>query len=246
MAATLAHRGPDDLGSHAAGQVALGFRRLSILDLTPAGHQPIVSPDGRVAMVFNGEIYNFAELRQELRARGHAFQSTGDSEVLLAAYLEWGRECLSRLNGMWAFLIHDTRNDTVFGSRDRFGVKPLYHVSAEGRHYFASEIKALQAVLPVAREVAWPRLAAFLAAGNLEALPADTTTFFSAVHEIEPGTWLEVTRDGHLRTGRYWNLPEESRGGGGSPVDEFEEILLDSVSLRLRSDVPVGVALSGG
>lgn len=246
MAAQLGHRGPDDSGSYAAGQVAFGFRRLSILDLTPSGHQPLLSPDGKVAMVFNGEIFNFAELRQELSALGHQFHSTGDSEVLLAAYLEWGADCLPRLNGMWAFLIHDGRTGTVFGARDRFGVKPLFHVATEGRHYFASEIKALHAVLPAACEVAWPRVAAWLAAGNLEALPADTGTFFSAVRQVEPGTWFEVDRGGTLRTQRYWSLPEEEEAEDPVTAEEFAGLLVDAVSLRLRSDVPVGVALSGG
>lgn len=246
MAAQLGHRGPDDSGSYAAGQVAFAFRRLSILDLTPSGHQPLLSPDGKVAMVFNGEIYNFAELRRELRALGHEFHSTGDSEVLLAAYLEWGADCLPRLNGMWAFLIHDGRTGTVFGARDRFGVKPLFHVATEGRHYFASEIKALQVVLPAACDVAWPRVAAWLAAGNLEAVPADTGTLFSAVRQVEPGTWFEVDRGGTLRSQRYWSLPEEGEEGGGGTIEDFAELLMDAVSLRLRSDVPVGVALSGG
>lgn len=247
MAAQLSHRGPDDTGSFAADHVALAFRRLSILDLSPNGHQPVLSPDGQVAMVFNGEIFNYAELRDELRALGHAFRSTGDSEVLLAAYLEWGVGCLPRLNGMWAFLVYDGRRGTVVGSRDRFGVKPLYHLRSQGRHYFASEIKALQAVVPEALEVAWPRVAAYLAAGSLESLPDDTATFFRAVSQVEPGTWFEIGRDGSLRTQRYWSLPEEQDDDDDPRIPEgYGELFGDAVSLRLRSDVPVGVSLSGG
>ena len=119
MADSIRHRGPDDEGFYEAGNGGFGFRRLAILDLTPEGHQPMTSHDGRFVIVFNGEIYNFVELREELRAKGHRFSSTGDTEVLLAAYAEWGEACLSRLNGMWAFLIHDRQSNRVFGARDR-------------------------------------------------------------------------------------------------------------------------------
>lgn len=248
MAGTLLHRGPDDHGVHAAGSVALGFRRLSILDLTPAGHQPFLSPDGRVAMVYNGEIYNYAELREELRALGHDFRSTGDSEVLLAAYLQWGVECLPRLNGMWAFLIHDGRTGVVFGARDRFGVKPLFHTEEGGRHYFASEIKAFHAVAPASRDVDPVRVATFLAAGRLEWLEADGRTFFRAVREVPPGSWFQLEPGGALRTGTFWTLPEEevAESDEGDLARAFREVFLDAVALRLRSDVPVGVSLSGG
>jgi len=246
MAARLVHRGPDDSGCYAAGPVALGFRRLSILDLTPAGHQPFLSADGRVAMVFNGEIFNYTELRDELRGLGHTFKSTGDTEVLLAAYLQWGVGCLPRLNGMWAFLIHDTRTGTVFGARDRFGVKPLYHVQDGGRRFFASEIKALHAVSPASRQVNWSRIAAFLAGGRLENVALDGATFFEAVREVAPGTWFVVDPDGGMQSGRYWELPEEAPEASADPVGEFRDLFLDAVGLELRSDVPVGVALSGG
>src|SRR5437773_699334 len=124
MLAVLHHRGPDDEGSYFFGQVGFGFRRLSILDLTPAGHQPMTGADGAVTIIFNGEIYNFIELRRELESCGHVFRSSGDTEVLLHSYLEWGAKCLERLNGMWAFVIHDRKANKLFGARDRFGIKP--------------------------------------------------------------------------------------------------------------------------
>src|SRR5262245_11553206 len=124
MSTVIQHRGPDGQGSYVSGSVGFGFRRLAILDLLSTGHQPMVSPDGQIVLVFNGEIYNYLELRKELQGLGHRFNSSGDTEVLLHAYMQWGKECLSRLNGMWAFLIHDVRNKRIFGARDRFGKKP--------------------------------------------------------------------------------------------------------------------------
>src|SRR5438874_60001 len=126
MSAAVTHRGPDDEGYYENGHVGFGFRRLAILDLSPNGHQPMTTADGRYTIVFNGEIYNYVELRKELVASGHAFHSTGDTEVLLHAYQEWGVGCVSRLNGMWAFLIFDAWTGKLFGSRDRFGIKPLF------------------------------------------------------------------------------------------------------------------------
>jgi asparagine synthase (glutamine-hydrolysing) len=126
MNASMLHRGPDGDGVYAEGPVGLGFRRLSILDLSHAADQPMVSEDGTLILVFNGEIYNYVELRGELTGLGHRFKSTGDTEVLLHAYLEWGPDCVQKFNGMWAFVIHDRRRNVLFGSRDRFGVKPLY------------------------------------------------------------------------------------------------------------------------
>ena len=142
MAQSLVHRGPNDSGMYLDGAVGMGFRRLSILDLSEAGHQPMVSEDGQHVLVFNGEIFNYVELRAELRQMGYQFRSSGDSEVLLAAYRQWGRDCLAKLNGMWAFVIYDRPHRRIFGSRDRFGVKPLYYNRTDSVIQFASEIKA--------------------------------------------------------------------------------------------------------
>src|SRR5664280_2377928 len=134
------HRGPDDDGVFLEDTVGFGFVRLSILDLSTAGHQPMFSYDNRYVMVFNGEIYNYIELRDELRNKGHVFHSGTDTEVILAAYMEWGEDCLDRLNGMWAFVIYDRREKKVFASRDRFGIKPLYYYHDDNTFIFASEI----------------------------------------------------------------------------------------------------------
>src|SRR5690242_11873391 len=143
LVARMARRGPDDEGFWQDARCALGFRRLAILDLTPTGHQPMLTPDGDCAVIFNGEIYNYVELRHELEGLGHVFRSTSDTEVLLRSYVQWGSACVTRFNGMWAFVISDRRRGTVFGSRDRFGIKPLYRWRGNGCVLLASEIKAL-------------------------------------------------------------------------------------------------------
>ena len=146
MLDAIAHRGPDDEGIYVQDGVALGHRRLSILDLSEAGHQPMASHDGRYMIIFNGEIYNYCELRQELRAHGRRFTSQTDTEVLLGAYCTWGPDCVQRLNGMWAFAIYDTVGRTCFFSRDRFGIKPFYYLHRNDVFAFASEIKGILAV----------------------------------------------------------------------------------------------------
>ena len=245
MTAALAHRGPDDDGIYSDVSVALGFRRLAILDLSDSGHQPMKSPDGRFVIVFNGEIYNYVELRDELRTLGYSFRSTGDTEVLLHAYHAWGADCLARLNGMWAFLIYDRRRRMVFGSRDRFGVKPLYLYCENRTVLFASEIKGILAsgLLPSV-EVNWTAVASFLLLGQLENDPRQT--FYKSIEQIPPGSAFEVGLYGGIHEWRYWSLG----GTEGRPVDHaperFFDLFEDAVRLRLRSDVPVGVCLSGG
>jgi len=148
MMQAIKHRGPDDEGVFIDNNVGLGFVRLSILDLTQAGHQPMFNDDKSLVLIYNGEIYNYIELREELIALGYTFRSNSDSEVLLKAYEAWGEECLDRLNGMWAFVIYNTKTKEIFGARDRFGIKPFYYSYNKEYFYFASEIKALKRVLP--------------------------------------------------------------------------------------------------
>src|SRR2546426_10584489 len=155
MARSIAHRGPDDSALSLNQQVGFGFRRLAILDLSPTVHQPMRSDDGQLVIDFNGEIYNYLELRDELRAAGYCFRSTSDTEVLLAAYRRWGVECLAKLNGMWAFVIHDRRRGVLFGARDRFGVKPLFVHRSKDCWLFASEVKAILASGLYVRETNW-------------------------------------------------------------------------------------------
>ncbi len=242
----LTHRGPDDVGFYSDGSVGLGFRRLSILDLSQAGHQPFVDEDESYVIVFNGEIFNYVELREELRALGHSFKSSGDTEVLLASYKQWGAECLPRLNGMWAFVIYDKRNQRFFGARDRFGIKPLFYSVQKDRVVFASEIKALHALCPDTAAFNWSIASQYLLDARLNVPDPSGETMYDGVSEIPAAHSFTVATDGSLGKQLYWALPGRSDVSRESPVDEFAEIFADSVRLRMRSDVPLGVCLSGG
>jgi asparagine synthase (glutamine-hydrolysing) len=243
MTAALQHRGPDDQGQYVSGSVGLGFRRLSILDLSPAGHQPMLSADGRHALVFNGEIYNYLELRDELRARGRRFRSTGDSEVLLQAYGQWRLDCVDRFNGMWAFAIHDTERQSVVVSRDRFGVKPLFRYRAGDVVLFASEIKAILASGLYRSATNWEVASRFLLRGDLD---VDHQTFYEGIERVDAGTITELTPTGADTRRRFWALDAIEPEEAGDPVEKFRELFRDAVKIRMRSDVPVGVFLSGG
>ncbi|MCW5795814.1 MAG: asparagine synthase (glutamine-hydrolyzing) [Nitrospira sp.] len=243
MAKSLLHRGPDDGGIYMDGAVGMGFRRLSILDLSEAGHQPMVSQDGQYVLVFNGEIFNYVELRDELRKLGHQFRSSGDSEVLLAAYREWGRECLPKLNGMWAFVIYDRRHRRLFGSRDRFGVKPLYYSRDHTVIQFASEIKALRASGYQRVGINWRIASRFLLEGRLD---SHNETFYDGIEQIPPGSGFEVGLDGAWHQWTFWTLDALPKTIAPDPAATFGDLFEDSVRIRMRSDVPVGVCLSGG
>jgi len=246
MSSRLQHRGPDGAGTFVSGSVAFGFRRLSILDLSPSGNQPMFSPDGQTVLVFNGEIYNYVELRKELRALGHEFKSTGDTEVLLHAYMEWGRDCLPKLNGMWAFLIYDRRKSKIFGSRDRFGEKPLYSHRSDDRILFSSEIKGILASGHYQEKPNWKTVSRFLYEGRLDQPGGQRETFYHGIGEIPAGTAFELDLSGHLQEWKYWFLPERCEPAIKDPAEAFYELFEDSLRLRLRSDVPVATFLSGG
>jgi len=246
MSAVLRHRGPDDEGSYISGSVGFGFRRLSILDLSPAGHQPMFSPDRQTVLVFNGEIYNYLELRQELENLGHTFDSSGDTEVLLHAYLQWGRDCVNKLNGMWAFLIYDMQQSKIFGSRDRFGKKPLYRYRWGDFIFFASEIKAILASGYYHGGTNWNMASKFLLYGDLTRLEHNQQTFYTAIEQVAAGSAFEVDLQGQYHEWRYWSLADLSASNVMNPAQSFCEIFEDAVRLRLRSDVPVGIFLSGG
>ena len=243
MAQSIAHRGPDDSGMYLHHQVGFGFRRLSILDLSPTGHQPMTSEDGQLVIVFNGEIYNYIELRDELRAAGYRFRSTSDTEVLLAAYRHWGPGCLARLNGMWAFVIHDRGRGVLFGARDRFGVKPLFVHRAKECWLLASEVKAILASGLYKRQTNWQVAADFLIHGRLDETPA---TFYAGIEQVPPGCAFELRLDGNWRQWTYWSLAGLEPEPTAHVEEAFAELLEDAVRIRLRSDVPVGVCLSGG
>lgn len=244
MTASIAHRGPDGAGFFESESVAFGFRRLAILDLSEAGNQPMSTSDGDLTIVFNGEIYNYLELRSDLEALGHRFKSSGDTEVLLHSYLQWGADCVARLNGMWAFLIYDRRTKKVVGSRDRFGVKPLFAARRGESWLFASEIKALHASGLLAVEAAWPTVAEFFVSDNLDHSDA---TFFSGVRSIPAATWFELDAGCNYREHRFWAPPgpDEVAEMPDAP-DKFAALFDDAIRLHQRSDVPLAVHLSGG
>jgi asparagine synthase (glutamine-hydrolysing) len=243
MTDALQHRGPDDSGTYISGSVGIGFRRLSILDLSPTGHQPMTSEDGTCVIAFNGEIYNFCELRVELQTLGYRFCSTGDTEVLLNAYRAWGMDCLERLNGMWAFVVHDRRRNVLFGSRDRFGIKPLYHCRTESADLFASEIKAFRASGLYRPRTNWRTAAAFLLEQRLD---EDLETLYDDVRQIPAGSAFEVPLLGRMRDRRFWQLSPREHPINGNVAGEFADLFEDAIRIHMRSDVPVGVHLSGG
>lgn len=228
--------------------LAFGFRRLAILDLSPAGHQPMASEDGRFWIVFNGEIYNYLELRAELSHYGYQFQSGTDTEVILAAYDRWGEACLSRFNGMWALAIWDSQQRRLFLARDHFGIKPLYYVHHDGYFSFASEIKALVGQHGHPFEPDAEAIFHYVTSGLLPGALGGKT-FFKGVRSLPPGHAM-VVADGKMTVSRYWSLElADELPASWSPAQAVEQcraLLTESVRLRLRSDVPIGTCLSGG
>ena len=222
--------------------LALGHRRLAIIDLSPGGHGPMSSADGRLWITYNGEIYNYLELRQELRALGHGFRTESDTEVILEAYAAWGRDCLRRFNGMWAFALYDARQKQLFCARDRFGVKPFHYYRDDSLFAFASEIKGLLAHPRVPREPDPASVAGFLARG---ALDESEQTFVRGVLALPAAHALTLDlRTRRVSVERYYGLPEPAERP--LAADAFRALLEDAVRLRLRSDVDVGTCLSGG
>jgi asparagine synthase (glutamine-hydrolysing) len=244
MTASLDHRGPDDRGVHTDGPLGLGHTRLSIIDLSPAGHQPMFSDDGSVVLVYNGEVYNFLELAGELRQKGHVFRGRSDSEVVLHSYLEWGEDCFARLNGMFALALWDGRRRRLLLARDRFGIKPLhYTVDRGGRLLFGSEIKALLAAGNVDVRISRRFLHEYLYYGN----SLWNRTAFEGIQRVLPGTYLACDPEGR-REVRYWDIGDspERRGTLEEHAAGVRERLQASVRRHLIADVPVAVFLSGG
>jgi asparagine synthase (glutamine-hydrolysing) len=252
MRDTIGHRGPDGartwIGATSAGAIGFGHRRLSIVDLSEAAAQPMFSPDEQLAIVFNGEIYNFVELRRELESSGVRFRTRSDTEVLLAAYAHWGHDCLDRLNGMFAFAIWDARRQELFLARDRFGEKPLFYAQlAGGGLAIASEMKALfqhPEIEPAADETT---IASYANGTYYEDGP---DTFFRGVRRLDPAHAAVVDAAGDdVRIWRYWTPDYGAVRDDLSTdhvVERFRELLDRSVAMRLRADVPIGTSLSGG
>ena len=242
MTRAMRHRGPDGQGLWHEGCVALGHRRLSIIDLSTGG-QPMSDPSGRVTVTFNGEIYNFAEIREELRRKGHAFLTSSDTEVILHGWLEWGTACLSRFEGMFAFALWDAGERTLFCARDRFGKKPFFYTVQQGRFIFASELTAL-ARFPELRLSVHPHaLMRYLA---YEYAPTPSC-IYQEVRKLPPAHFLMV-RDGDVRMERYWDMPvpEPAQASEGDLASTLRTLLDKAVQRRMVSDVPLGVFLSGG
>jgi asparagine synthase (glutamine-hydrolysing) len=247
----LYHRGPNDRGMEtftvAGGTIVLGHTRLSIIDLSPGGHQPMHSADGRYTIVFNGEIYNYRELRQELQAHGHSFHTDSDTEVLLACWAQWGNECLRRLIGMFAFALFDSQDETLTLVRDAFGIKPLFYAPTADGIIFASEMAALLALRAEA-----PQLNAQRAYDYLIHQVQDSgfDTFVQGVYHVPSAHWLRVdlSQPSHTVAERWWNpsIAQTSTLSFANAAERLRALFLDSVKLHLRSDVPLGVALSGG
>jgi len=243
MADTISHRGPDDEGYHVSGQIGLGFRRLSIIDLN-TGHQPISNEDGSVWIVFNGEIYNYKELREFLSSRGHVFRTKTDTEVIVHLYEEFGERCVDKLRGMFAFAIWDDRRKLLFIARDRLGIKPLYYASSPRSLVFASEMKAILADPEVLREVEPAMIDRFL---SFYYTPGEET-LLKSVKKLQPGHYL-IVRHGELHIHQYWDLhflPEPQHSNQKQAEEQLVDLLEESVRLHMISDVPVGFLLSGG
>jgi len=248
MNRTQVHRGPDDGGEWRSetGEVGLASRRLAILDRSAAGHQPMLSFDGRQCIAYNGEIYNYVELRDELSTLGHSFRSHTDTEVILVAYAQWGDDCVQHFNGMFAFAIWDAPRQRLFAARDRFGEKPFFYAQPSGRFVFASEIKALLVDPGVPRRLDDIVVARYL---TLALVDCDERTFFRDVRRLPAAHTLTVDRDGRVSIARYWDLPIDDESAvkpRGAQTDAFRSLLTDAVRIRLRSDVAVGSSLSGG
>jgi asparagine synthase (glutamine-hydrolysing) len=243
MCNQIVHRGPDDEGIYAQGSAGLGMRRLSIIDLS-GGHQPISNEDKSVWVVFNGEIYNFLELRCELEDRGHRFSTKTDTEVIVHLYEELGAGCVQRLRGMFAIAIYDERQRRLLLARDRLGIKPLHYALDKGRLLFGSEIKAILAASPELREVSREGILQYIYCGYVP----DPHTAFRKISKLPPGYLLEFA-NGQVSSQQYWDLPSFSTHEPKSEeecLDELERRLSEAVRIRLIADVPLGALLSGG
>jgi asparagine synthase (glutamine-hydrolysing) len=239
MADVLAHRGPDDSGAFAEPGVALAHRRLAIIDLSRDARQPMTDDSGRFVLVYNGEVYNYRELRRQLEAKGVRFSTRSDTEVVLLAFRAWGPDCVTRMRGMWAFAVWDVAARALFCSRDRFGIKPLYYVRHGQRLTFASELKAF-ARIPGGLRPNVPIVRDFLEQGYLD---HTDQTLFAGVAQLPPAHSMSFGANG-LRAWRYWSLSPSTPPP--DPAREARTRFVESVRLQLRSDVPIGTCLSGG
>ncbi|HYP51397.1 MAG TPA: asparagine synthase (glutamine-hydrolyzing), partial [Pyrinomonadaceae bacterium] len=251
MTDAISHRGPDGEGAwiNPSGNTALGHRRLAIIDLSESGRQPMFYADKRFSITFNGEIYNYLELRDDLEKRGFKFKSSSDTEVLLALFAEKGEKCLAELDGMFAFAIWDEQEKSLFAARDRFGEKPFYYAIYGDAFYFASEMKALWAA-GVPRAVSNRMLYNYLTAGNMYNPHDLSQTFYEGIFKLKAAHYFFISpQELKIEQARYWNLDYKTvkqNISDGEAAEEFRFLFNESVKRRLRSDVPVGSSLSGG
>lgn len=243
MMAKMKYRGPDDEGTFCYRHVGLGFVRLSILDLSYAGHQPFQDAGNRYSLIFNGEIYNYIELRKELERLGEVFISDTDTEVLLKSYIRWGMECLDKLNGMFAFVIFDKHTDRIFGARDRYGIKPLYYCVTDKQFVFASEIPPILETECLKARANEQVIFDYLVFNRTD---QTENTFFEGIKKLQHGCCFTIEGD-KFETAKWYDLKEKVKSAEPfQDAEEYKACLKSSVGLRLRSDVPVGVCLSGG
>jgi asparagine synthase (glutamine-hydrolysing) len=239
MMQSIKHRGPDDEGLFIDKNVGLGFVRLSILDLSEAGHQPMFSHDGKLVIVFNGEVYNYIEIREELK-KDFEFKTGTDTEVILAAFQKWGDECLEKFNGMFSFVIYNLITKEVFGARDRFGIKPFYYYTDEDRFIFASELKA---IIPfIKREPNNSIIADYLLYNRVD---HTNETFFKSIFKLPHGTSFTLNNS-NISLNRWYKLSEKIKTCEELDKEKYRELFNNSLKLRQRADVPIGVTLSGG
>ncbi|MBF0319731.1 MAG: asparagine synthase (glutamine-hydrolyzing) [Nitrospirae bacterium] len=255
MTLTMVHRGPDDMGyelcsfgKKGSTYAALGHRRLKIIDLSDRGHQPMSNASGTIYIIYNGEVYNYMELKGELTSAGHSFNSTSDTEVILKAYEQWGTECFSRFNGMWAIAIIDKNQRKAILSRDRLGVKPLYYYKTPTDFVFASEIKAILKHPKIKKEPNMEKIIRY-ASGNYRYVDVDDMSYFKDIYQVPKSSFIEIDEALQIKTTAYWSLNPNLINHNikdKDAIEQFRDIFADSVRLRLRSDVPVGCMLSGG
>ena len=245
MMSDMKHRGPDDEGLYIKENIGFGFVRLSILDLSATGHQPMFDSSGQYLIIHNGEVYNYIELRKQLEIKGYSFKSNTDTEVILYSFIEWGQDCLHKFNGMWAFAIYDIINKTVFISRDRYGIKPLYYYHDDNHFVFASEIPPILNILKkyynILIEPDNQSIFDYLVFNRTD---QTESTFFLHIKKLQHGCNIEIAN--HKVSNQQWYKLSENIGEPFSSVGDYQELLSSAIGLRLRSDVPVGVCLSGG
>jgi asparagine synthase (glutamine-hydrolysing) len=240
---SIIHRGPDAEGIFLKKPIGFGFRRLSIIDLSDAANQPMMSQDGQIVLIFNGEIYNYIEVKEKLLEKGYTFRTDSDTEVIINSYLEYGDECVHQFNGMWGFALYDFRKERLFCARDRMGVKPFYYTIQDGALYFSSELKALHAVFQFDK-ANLSKVYEYLVYGYRS---NDGETFLEDCFELLPGTIMTVEK-GAIQTKKYWHLGRDMYHHNGHKdfFESFLQLFESAVKLRYRSDVPVALLLSGG